>query len=98
MNMSDEKDDLESIVMTDEDGNDVEFMIIDQILFDGNRYILVVEKENADDEEPEATILKELENTEDEDDITYVRVIEEFDEVVELFSRNNKDYDLEIDE
>lgn len=96
--MSDEKDDLESIVMTDEDGNDVEFMIIDQILFDGNRYILVVEKENADDEEPEATILKELENTEDEDDITYVRVIEEFDEVVELFSRNNKDYDLEIDE
>lgn len=94
--MSDEKDDLESIVMTDEDGNDVEFMIIDQILFDGNRYILVVEKENADEDEPEATILKELENT--EDDITYVRVEEEFDEVVELFSRNNKDYDLEIDD
>lgn len=94
--MSDEKDDLESIVMTDEDGNDVEFMIIDQILFDGNRYILVVEKENAEEDEPEATILKELENT--EEDITYVRVEDEFDEVVELFSRNNKDYDLEIDE
>lgn len=94
--MSNEKDDLESILMTDEEGNDVEFMIIDQILFNGNCYILVVEKENADDDEPEAIILKELKNT--EEDITYVRVEEEFDEVVELFSRNNKNYDLEIDE
>lgn len=96
MNMPDNKEELESIVMIDDAGDDIEFMIIDTLLFDGNRYILVVEKDDLDEEEPEAVILKELEDT--KEDITYVRVEDEFEEVAKLFTKNNKDYDLQIDE
>lgn len=97
MDMDDELyEEFETVTMTDDEtGEDIEFAIIDQLEYEGVRYILVVESEFIDDEESEAVILKEIAG--DEEELTY-EVIEddtEFDRIAELFSQNSDDYDVE---
>lgn len=93
----DEINDLEFevVTMTDENGNDVEFSIIDNVACGGERYLLVVETELMEDDETDAIILKEVSiNT---DDVTYELVEDdaEFDRVADLFAQKAEDYDVE---
>lgn len=95
----DELDEMEFeiVTMTDEDGTEVEFSIIDNVACGGERYLLVVETEGMDDDETNAIILKEVSiNT---DDVTYEMVEDdaEFDRVAELFARKAEDYTVELD-
>lgn len=95
----DELDEMEFeiVTMTDEDGTEVEFSIIDNVACGGERYLLVVETEGMEDDETNAFILKELSiNT---DDVTYEMVEDdaEFDRVAELFARKAEDYTVELD-
>lgn len=92
-----EEMEFEIVTMTDEDGTDVEFSIIDNLACGGERYLLVVETEGMDDDESDAIILKEISiNT---DDVTYEMVEDdaEFDRVAELFARKAEEYTVELD-
>ena len=87
---------FETVTMTDENGAEVEFSIIDNVACGGERYLLVVETELMDDDETDAIILKEVSiNT---DDVTYELVEDdaEFDRVADLFSQKAEDYDVEL--
>ena len=89
---------FEVVTMTDENGNDVEFSIIDNVACGGERYLLVVETELMDDDETDAIILKEVSiNT---DDVTYELVEDdaEFDRVADLFAQKAEDYTVETDD
>ena len=88
--------DFETVTMTDENGEEIEFSIIDNVACGGERYLLVVETELMDDDETDAIILKEVSiNT---DDVTYELVEDdaEFDRVADLFSQKAEDYDVEL--
>ena len=88
---------FEVVTMTDENGQEVEFSIIDNVASGGERYLLVVETELMDDDETDAVILKEVSiNT---DDVTYELVEDEaeFDRVADLFAQKGEDYEVEID-
>lgn len=88
---------FEVVTMTDENGQEVEFSIIDNVASGGERYLLVVETEQMDDDETDAVILKEISiNT---DDVTYELVEDEaeFDRVADLFAQKSEDYTVEID-
>ena len=88
---------FETVTMTDENGMEVEFSIIDNVACGGERYLLVVETELMDDDETDAIILKEVSiNT---DDVTYELVEDdaEFDRVADLFSQKAEDYTVEMD-
>lgn len=88
---------FEIVTMTDEDGQEVEFSIIDNVACGGERYLLVVETELMDDDETDAIILKEVSiNT---DDVTYELVEDdaEFDRVADLFAQKGEDYTVELD-
>ena len=88
---------FEVVTMTDENGEEVEFSIIDTVASGGERYLLVVETELMDDDETDAVILKEVSiNT---DDVTYELVEDdaEFDRVADLFAQKGEDYTVEID-
>lgn len=88
---------FETVTMTDEDGEEIEFSIIDNVACGGERYLLVVETELMDDDETDAIILKEVSiNT---DDVTYELVEDdaEFDRVADLFAQKGEDYTVEID-
>lgn len=88
---------FEVVTMTDENGAEVEFSIIDNVACGGERYLLVVETELMDDDETDAIILKEVSiNT---DDVTYELVEDdaEFDRVADLFAQKGEDYTVELD-
>lgn len=89
---------FETVVMTDEDGLDVEFSIIDNVTSGTDRYLLVVETERMDDDESEALILKEV--AIHAQDITYelVEDAEEFDRVADLFAQKGEDYEVSFTE
>ncbi len=90
-----ENDAVETIIMTDENGEDVEFVIVDQVTMDGNNYILVVESEYIDDVDAEAEILKEVSQEGEDSVYEVIEDDEEFEKVAELFS-DNDEYDIEV--
>lgn len=62
------------IILTDEDGNDVEFEFCASIEYDGNEYVVLLP---TDDDVAEVVILQwimEDEESDDEDEVTYVSV------------------------
>ncbi len=84
------------VKVLDENGHEIEFTILDGLEKDEKRYLLVIETEFADEDEIEATILKE--DYTDDDELVYIIVEDdnEFDEIVAMFKNSNKDYDIEI--
>ncbi|MCI8702737.1 MAG: DUF1292 domain-containing protein [Anaerotignum sp.] len=87
---------FEVVTMTDNDGAEVEFSIIDNVACGGERYLLVVETELMDDDETEAIILKEI--SINMDDVTYELVEDdaEFHRVADLFAQKGEDYEVEL--
>ena len=88
-----EEMEFEMVTMTDEDGTEVEFSIIDHVASGTDRYLLVVETEKMDEEESEALILKEI--SIDANDITYEMVEDdaEFDRIAE----KGEDYEVSVE-
>ena len=94
--MSNEEE-LNIITMYDEELNsDIEFVIIDAISEDSNKYLLVIETELMDDEETSATILKESGTLKDEVIYTLVDDDDEFEKIAEMFQAKSEDYDIEL--
>ncbi len=93
----DNEDGMEQIItMLDDDGNEVDFVVVDACECDGVNYILVVESEFVDDEEAEAEILKEVKVEGEE---SYYKPIEddaEFEKAAALFQNGNEEYDIEL--
>ena len=79
------------IVLNDEDGNEAEFEFLDLIEYDGEEYVVLLPVEEADDA-GEVVILK-LEDTESEDEESYVSVDDEdtLNKVFEIFKEKFKD-------
>ena len=89
------EDEFEIITVTDDEtGEDIDFAIIDSIIFGGNEYVLVVEAEFIDDEESEAAILKKCVK-DGEEFYALVEDDTEFDAVADLFDAEGEEYDIE---
>ena len=99
--MADENMELENeniIVLTDEDGVDVEFEFCASIEYEGDEYVVLLP---TDDDDGEVVILQvmEGENAEEDDEVTYVGVDDEdvLQAVFELFKEQAGD-DFDFDE
>lgn len=94
--MEDLEDSYNVITIKDENGEEVECMIIDSVESDGSNYLLIIESDDVDEDEPEAMILKEV--SEENDEVFYEPVLDddEYNKIVALFSDSNSDYDFEI--
>ena len=79
------------IVLNDEEGNETEFEFLDLIEYEGEEYVVLLPVEEADDA-GEVVILK-LEDTESEDEESYVSVDDEdiLNKVFEIFKEKFKD-------
>ena len=79
------------IILNDEDGNEAEFEFLDLIEYDGEEYVVLLPVEESD-EAGEVVILK-LEDTESEDEESYVSVDDEdvLNKVFEIFKEKFKD-------
>ena len=79
------------IILNDEEGNEAEFEFLDLIEFDGEEYVVLLPVEESE-EAGEVVILK-LEDTDSEDEESYVSVDDEevLNKVFEIFKEKFKD-------
>lgn len=87
-----EKDELERIVMTDDDGAEIEFFVINAGVIDKVRYLLVVECCEYDKDEPEAYIVKEVGDDGSELSFEFVEDDKEYDAACVLLT--DDDFEL----
>jgi len=86
---------VETIVMTDEDGNDVEYVIIDEFTHADANFLVMVKAEDADDDEVEAVIFKQVEVTDDE--FVYEEIDgDEYNELEEMLKARLAEFDIDI--
>lgn len=94
------EDEIETLtIVDDETGEEIELMVVNKLKYKEYTYYLVLEAELMDDEEdePEATILKEV--PDGAGDFFYEPIFDddEFDAVAEMFRNNSgEDYDIGI--
>ena len=88
-----ENEELDNIiVLNDENGEEVPFEFLDLIEYEGEEYVVLLPVEEDDKEADEVVILK-LEDTESEDEESYVSVEDEeiLNKVFEMFKEKFKD-------
>lgn len=95
------EDDMDNIIiLNDEDGNEVQFEFLDLIDYDEEEYVVLLPvEEDSEDEIGEVVILK-VEQTESEDEESYVGVEDEeiLNKVFEIFKEKFKDEFNYVDE
>ena len=92
-----EEIELETIVMTDEDGNEVEYVVIDEFTHEETSYLIMIKAEHAeaDDDEAEAAIFKQVEALEDE--FVYEEIDEdEYNKLEDVLKARLAEFDIDI--
>jgi len=75
---SQESEEIDNIViLNDEDGNEVQFEFLDLIEFEGEQYVVLLPTDEEDDENAGEVVILKLEDTESEDEESYVSVDDE---------------------
>ncbi len=95
-NLFDEDETFETITMTDEDGIETDFVIIDAIEVDKTKYLLVVSSDEAKSDEPEAAILKEISSNNKDSYYEFIEDDNEFKKISVLLQDNDSDYEMEF--
>ncbi|MEG0073136.1 MAG: DUF1292 domain-containing protein [Clostridia bacterium] len=79
------------VTLVDEDGNEVDFEVIDAVLLEENEYIIVAPAESiTEDADIEVVVLK-VDNVDGEESYVTVTDDEEFDKVFKAFQKQNED-------
>ncbi len=87
-----EEEEYSTLTLSDEEGNEIEFELMDIIEYDGNEYAVLLPLENADNNGVDEVVILLVESeTEDEQFFTVVDDRETELAVFEIFKENNKD-------
>ena len=80
------------IVLNDEDGNEVSFEFLDLVELDGEEYVILLPTDE-DENEPGEVVILQVEDTESEDEESYISVEDEevLNKVFEMFKEKFKD-------
>jgi uncharacterized protein YrzB (UPF0473 family) len=90
-----DNDEYEYITMTGDDGNEVNFVILDETEYNGVNYLLVLEESSIDDDNAEASIIKAVADQDEDEIYEFIEDDTEFNTVAGLFQEND-DYDIEF--
>ena len=99
MNNVPENEEMDNIIiLNDEEGNEVEFEFLDLIEYEGEEYVVLLP--NDEDEDAGEVVILKLEDTDSEDEESYVSVDDEdvLKAVFEIFKEKFKDEFNFIDE
>lgn len=92
----DDDDVYDVITMTNEDGSEEDFFVIDGIDVEKVRYLLLVKAEDFEEEEPEAYIFKEVEVNENECTYEPVEDDAEYNKVMILLQNDDAGYEIKL--
>ncbi len=93
---NDYKDALSVITLTDDDGSEIDFIVIDGAIMDGVKYMLVVCAEDYDKDEPEAYIIKEIEDDGNEVSFEFVDDDNEYARAAVVLNSEDSDYEMKF--
>lgn len=81
------------IILSDENGEDVEFEFLDLIEYDSEEYIVLLPVAEDEEEQDGQVVILKVESTENEDEESYVSVDDEevLNEVFQIFKEKFKD-------
>ena len=83
-----ERDDL--ITLTDEEGNEVDFIVVDGAEYNGKSYLMMVEADQEENENAEAFLLR-VDEEGDEEILVTVDDEEEFNAVAKIFEEQEEE-------
>ena len=86
----------EVVTMTDDNGVETDFFVVDGIDYKNTKYLLLVKSEDFDEDEPEAFIFKEIEGDNEECIYEPVEDDEEYKKVLILLQDENADYEMKF--
>ncbi len=86
----------ETIIMKDDEGAEVEFFVVNAVESEGKKYMLIVETESYDLDEPEAYIIKEVGESGDEMAFEFVDDENEYARVAVLMSDEDNEYEIKL--
>ncbi len=86
---------MDSIIFDTEDGQQIEFVVLDETKFNEETYILVTE--DAEAEEVEVMILKSVGSDEDTESFESVEDEEELKAVSDIFAQQLAEDDIELE-
>ena len=86
---------LETVILTGEDGEEVECVVLDSCEYGGKTYLLVIDADEDEDEDGTAYILKEVKQ--DDDTYVYESIADddEFDKIAAIFGEENDEFEIE---
>lgn len=92
-NNVDEELDDNIIILNDEDGKEVRFEFLDLIELDNEQYVVLLPAEDKQGEEPGEVVILQVEDTENDEEESYISVEDEevLNKVFEMFKEKFKD-------
>ncbi|MBO5248033.1 MAG: DUF1292 domain-containing protein [Clostridia bacterium] len=93
-----EKDNV--LTLTDEEGNEVDFVVVNAVEYNGKTYVMLVEADKVEDDEAEALMLR-VEDNGEEDILVTVDDEDEFEAVSAEFEKSYEEgdeYELQAEE
>ena len=94
----DNEDELEIITLTDEDGNDVDFLLLDALTVDGKDYVVLTEAEEegeeVSDEDDVEVLIMRVGYDEDGSQFFEGADDDEADKVFDVFQSSQEDYEF----
>ena len=90
-----EDDSLETIVLTDDDGNEMEYAIIDEFVHETNNYLIVIRAEDAEEDEAEAAIFKQV-GSDDEENVYEEISEDEYNALEDVLKERMAEFDIDI--
>ena len=92
----DEEIELPTIIMNDDDGNEVEFLVIDAIEHDGNIFAVMINAEDMEKDEVDIVIFKQVEANDEE--LIYEEITdEEYDAIKPILDERLEGFDVEAE-
>lgn len=86
----------EVVTMTDEDGQETDFFVVDGIDYQDTKYLLLVKAEDFDNDEAEAFIFKEVEVDGEECIYEPVEDDAEYNKILVLLQDENAEYEMKF--
>jgi len=98
MNNENNMDDI--ITLYDEDGQEIDYVVVEGVEYNGKCYLALVEAAHINDDECEFTILRmDDEDSEEGGVLSTIEDEDEFNEVMDLFdAKLDEEYDLEVED
>ncbi|MCL2169687.1 MAG: Holliday junction resolvase RuvX [Defluviitaleaceae bacterium] len=89
---------MESLIVTDDEGNELEYVIIDEFAHKGTNFLVMMKADEDDDEDVEASIFKQIQVGSDDEEFVFEEITEEeYDEIESILKARLKEQGIDLE-